>query len=86
MKIRLTVHGQPRPAPSTTRGPPRDFASLLPLILNMHDLFAREKPGQFARPLNPRKGQATYQVGDLALRPGDFYTPMTAQPSQALAL
>jgi hypothetical protein len=57
VKIRLTVHGQPRPAPSTTRGPPRDFASLLPLILNMHDLFAREKPGQFARPLNPRKGQ-----------------------------
>jgi transposase len=55
-----------RLAPSTTRGPPRDFASLLPLILNMHDLFARAKPGQFARPLNPRKGQATYRVGDLA--------------------
>jgi hypothetical protein len=43
VKIRLTVHGQPRPAPSTTRGPPRDFAALLPLILNMHDLGSIER-------------------------------------------
>lgn len=65
MRIRLTVHSQTATATLSATPTARDFASLLPLTLNMHDLFGREKPGQLPRPLNPGEGQASYQVGDL---------------------
>ena len=77
MRIRLTIEGQTATATLNDTPTARDFASLLPLALNMHDLFGREKPGQLARPLTPSKGQATYQVSDLGYwaavtRPGDL--------------
>ena len=65
MRIRLTIEGQTATATLNDTPTARDFASLLPLALNMHDLFGREKPGQLARPLTLSKGQATYQVSDL---------------------
>jgi hypothetical protein len=65
VRIRLTVDGLTATARLNTTPTARDFASLLPLTLKMHDLFGREKPGQLPRPLNPAKGQATYQVGDV---------------------
>ena len=65
MQIRLTVDGQTATATLNDAPSARDFASLLPLTLNMQDLFGREKPGQLPRPLAAGEGQATYQVGDL---------------------
>ena len=65
MRIRLTVDGQTATATLNDTPTARDFASLLPLALNMHDLFGREKPGQLPRPLTSHKGQSTYQLGDL---------------------
>ena len=65
MRIQLTVDCQTATATLNDTPTARDFASLLRLTLNMQDLFGREKPGQLPRPLNPGKGQASYQVGDL---------------------
>ena len=48
----------------------RDFASLLPLELELNDLFAREKTGQLPRALfedGPRTH--TYEVGDIVYWP-----------------
>jgi len=43
-----------------------DFASPLPLTLDMHDLLGREKPGTLPRPLRPTgEGQGSYEAGDL---------------------
>lgn len=65
MQIRLAVDGHTATATLNDNPTARDFASLLPLTLNMQDLFGREKPGRLPRPINPGEGQATYQVGDL---------------------
>ena len=65
MEIQLIVGGQIATATLNDSQTAGDFASLLPLTLNMHDLFGREKPGQLPRPLKPGQGQATYQIGDL---------------------
>jgi hypothetical protein len=84
VRIRLTVDGQT--ATATLNGTPtaRDFASLLPLNLNMRDLFGREKPGELPRPLAAGEGQATYEVGGLG-----YWVPShdlaTARQSQAPA-
>jgi hypothetical protein len=48
----------------------RDFASLLPLTVDMGDLFGREKPGQLPRALaEGGEHQFAYQVGDVAYWP-----------------
>ena len=44
-----------------------DFVSLLPVTVQMHDLFGREKPGQLPRALAPGgPTQYTYEVGDIS--------------------
>jgi hypothetical protein len=49
----------------------RDFASLLPLTVTMHDLFGREKPGALPRALDTTGVDPvfTYQVGDISYWP-----------------
>jgi hypothetical protein len=69
MRIRLVVDGRAATATLNETPTARDFASLLPLTLEMHDLFGREKPGQLPRPLTAGQGQATYQVGDVGYWP-----------------
>jgi hypothetical protein len=65
MRIRLTIDGRAATAALNETPTARDFASLLPVTLDMQDLFGREKPGQLPRPLAAGAGQPTYQVGDL---------------------
>jgi hypothetical protein len=65
MPIRLTIDGHTAIATLTDTLTARDFASLLPLTVELHDLFGREKPGLLPRPLATGEGQSTYQVGDL---------------------
>jgi hypothetical protein len=71
MQVTLTIAGgqsDGRRATATLADTPtaRDFASQLPLTLDMHDLLSREKPGTLPRPLHPTgEGKATYEAGDL---------------------
>jgi len=65
MPIRLTIDGRTATATLNDTPTARDFTSVLPLTLDMNDLFGREKPGQLPRPLATGEGQSTYQVGDL---------------------
>jgi hypothetical protein len=65
MRIRLTVDGQTATATLLDNPSARDFAYLLPLTLDMHHLFGREKRGQPPRALRRGEGLSTYRVGDL---------------------
>ena len=65
MRIRLAINGRTATATLNDTPTARDFASLLPLTLDMQDLFGREKPGPLPRPLAAGDGQSTYEVGDL---------------------
>ncbi|MGH3026277.1 MAG: cyclophilin-like fold protein, partial [Gaiellaceae bacterium] len=52
MKIRLTVNGQHATATLADNSTARDFASVLPVTVQMRDLFDREKPGPLTRALD----------------------------------
>lgn len=70
MKIRLTIGDTEATATLLDNEMARDFASLLPLTLEMHDLFDREKPGRLPRPLSERTAhQLSYEVADVAYWP-----------------
>lgn len=66
MRIRLRVGDAVATATLRDNATARDFASLLPLRLCMHDLFDREKPGELPRALVAGgRPQSTYEVGQL---------------------
>lgn len=66
MRIRLSVGDAVATAALHDNATARDFASLLPLRLRMHDLYGREKAGGLSRALaaggQPR---STYEAGQL---------------------
>lgn len=65
MRIRLTVGGQMATAILEDNPTARDFASLLPVTVRMHDLFGREKPGPLPRALaNGGSAEYSYEIGD----------------------
>jgi len=70
MKIRLEVGDQTITATLRDSAAARDFASLLPLMLRMNDLFGREKYGHLPRAIS-EGGQRThtYDVGQIAYWP-----------------
>jgi hypothetical protein len=66
MRIRLTIGDAEATGTLLDNETARDFASLLPVTLDMHDLLGREKPGQLPRRLSEGgEPQFTYEVGDL---------------------
>ena len=66
MKIKLTVGNHAITATLVDSETARDFVSLLPLTLNMDDLFGREKFGRLPRAISDGgKRTRTYQVGDV---------------------
>ena len=70
MRIRLTIGHSAATATLLDNETARDFASLLPLTLDMHDLFGREKPGQLPRGLAEGGAhQFSYEVGDVGYWP-----------------
>jgi hypothetical protein len=69
MRIRLAINDRTATATLNDTPTARDFVSLLPLELQMQDLFGREKPGQLPRPLAAGAGQSNYEVGDLGYWP-----------------
>jgi hypothetical protein len=66
MRIRLTIGYAAAMGTLLDNETARDFASLLPVTLDMHDLHGREKAGQLPRRLGEGgEPQSTYEVGDL---------------------
>ncbi|KPX12832.1 hypothetical protein ALO73_200164 [Pseudomonas syringae pv. daphniphylli] len=68
MKIRITANGKSILATLADNSSARDFTSLLPITLNMHDLFEREKAAALPRPIStdgPRS--SSYAVGEVIL-------------------
>jgi hypothetical protein len=70
VKIRFVTGHTTVAATLDDNGTTKDFASLLPLELELNDLFAREKSGQLPRALF-EDGQRThtYAVGDIVYWP-----------------
>src|SRR5216117_216190 len=67
MKIRLKVGNKVLTATLADNKTARDFVSLLPLTLNMNDLFGREKYARLPRAISQEgKRTHTYENGDLA--------------------
>jgi hypothetical protein len=69
-KIRLKVGDSVATATLMDNETAQDFASLLPVSLDMHDLFGREKPGRLPRALTDSDDhQLSYEVGDVSYWP-----------------
>ena len=67
MRIRLTAGEIVLDATLDDNATARDFASLLPLTLQMNDLFNREKYGHLPRSLTAGgKPQSSYEIGNIA--------------------
>jgi hypothetical protein len=70
MRIRFRIGDAEATATLRDNESARDFASLLPLTVDMRDLFGSEKPGPLPRALaEGGEHQFTYQVGDVAYWP-----------------
>jgi hypothetical protein len=70
MRIRLTIGDTEATGTLLDNETARDFASLLPVTLDMHDLLGREKPGQLPRRLSEGGDhQFSYEVGDVGYWP-----------------
>lgn len=65
MQIRLTIGTAETTAHLYDNATARDFASLLPLTLSVHDLGGREKAGTLPRELADGQGQSSYRAGQL---------------------
>lgn len=70
MKIRLTAGDNVLTATLIDSETTRDFVSLLPITLEMNDLFSREKYGLLPRAISEGgERQSTYDVGDIMYYP-----------------
>ncbi len=69
MRIRLTVEGASATAHLYDNATARDFASLLPVSITVHDLGGREKAGALPRELSGGHGQNDYRAGQIGYWP-----------------
>jgi hypothetical protein len=65
MRIRLTVDGAVATARLYDTATARDFATLLPVTVTIHDLGGREKAGTLPRALHDGDRQSSYRTGQL---------------------
>jgi hypothetical protein len=66
VKIEITVGDRTVTATLSDNATAKDFVSLLPITLTLHDLFGREKAGGLPRPISEQgKRTSSYEVGDL---------------------
>lgn len=65
MQIRLRIGGAEATARLYDNATARDFASLLPVTITLHDLGGREKAGALPRDLADGQGQSDYRAGQL---------------------
>jgi hypothetical protein len=86
MRIRLTAGETVLSATLDDNATARDFASLLPLTLQMNDLFKREKVGRLPRSLTAGgKPQSSYEIGNIAYwSPGPDIAVFYAHDGQSI--
>ncbi|MDV7090408.1 cyclophilin-like fold protein [Rhodococcus opacus] len=65
MQIRLRIGASEATARLYDNATARDFASLLPVTITLHDLGGREKAGPLPRELADGRGQSSYRAGQL---------------------
>ena len=65
MQIRLRIDASEATARLYDNATARDFASLLPVTITLHDLGGREKAGPLPRELADSRGQSSYRTGQL---------------------
>jgi hypothetical protein len=65
VRIRLTIGDRSATLTLLDNATARDFASLLPVTLNIHDHLQREKAGSLPQALVSGSAQSTYRVGDV---------------------
>ncbi|WP_157173967.1 cyclophilin-like fold protein [Rhodococcus sp. JVH1] len=65
MQIRLRIGAAEASARLYDNATARDFASLLPVTITLHDLGGREKAGPLPRTLADGQGQSSYRAGQL---------------------
>jgi hypothetical protein len=65
MQIRITVGGRHATGHLYDTATARDFASLLPVTIAVHDLGGREKAGRLPRALADGQGHSDYRSGQL---------------------
>ncbi|GAA4479662.1 cyclophilin-like fold protein [Rhodococcus olei] len=65
MQIRLRIGGAEATARLYDNATARDFASLLPATITLHDLGGREKAGALPRDLADGQGQSGYRAGQI---------------------
>jgi len=65
MQIRLRIGATEATARLYDNAAARDFASLLPVTITLHDLGGREKAGPLPRELADGAGQSSYRAGQL---------------------
>jgi hypothetical protein len=70
-RIRLRIGSDVATATLEDSPPAQDFAAMLPVTIDMHDLLGQEKPGRLLRQLDIEGAtrEFDYQVGELAYWP-----------------
>ena len=67
VRVNITVGDSVLKATMLDNETARDFVSMLPMTLQMRDLYHREKTGRPSRALSTRgPSQTTFEIGDLA--------------------
>ena len=68
IRIQLTIGDDVATATLDDTAAAREFASMLPVTIDMHDLLGREKPGRLPRVLtiDGATREFTYEVGQIA--------------------
>jgi hypothetical protein len=87
VRIRLIIGDDVATATLEDTAAARDFAAMLPMTIDMHDLFGREKPGRLPRQLSIDRARREfdYQVGELAYwSPGNDIAIFYADDGQAI--
>jgi len=69
MRIRLTADSVDATVRLYDTATARDFASLLPVTVTVHDLGGREKAGTLPRALTSGDGQSSYRAGQIGYWP-----------------
>jgi hypothetical protein len=87
VRIRLIIGDHVATAMLEDSAAARDFAAMLPMTIDMHDLFGREKAGRLPRELSIDRArwEFDYEVGELAYwSPGDDIAIFYADDGQAI--
>ena len=87
VRSRLIIGGDVATATLEDSAAARDFAALLPMTIDLHDLFGREKVGRLPRELSIDRARREfdYQVGEIAYwSPGNDIAIFYADDGQAI--